>query len=139
MSYNKHTWANGNVVGAVDLNRMEDGIEAASSGGGNTFVIKMTERDATTEECSNGGTYTEFDCSWQDVYDAVTNGVPIQILMEADETGFSVRYPVDITADITLGVYKMNIRMYEGNSLKYYRASASSATEPLTYLDCGAL
>ena len=26
MSYNKRTWANGNVVGAVDLNRIENGI-----------------------------------------------------------------------------------------------------------------
>lgn len=26
MSYNKHTWATGNVVGAVDLNRIENGI-----------------------------------------------------------------------------------------------------------------
>lgn len=34
MSYNKHTWATGNVVGAVDLNRMEQGIEDASGGGG---------------------------------------------------------------------------------------------------------
>lgn len=32
MAYNKRTWANGNVVGAVDLNRMEQGIEDAGTG-----------------------------------------------------------------------------------------------------------
>ena len=32
MSYNKRTWANGNVVGAVDLNRMEQGVESGQNG-----------------------------------------------------------------------------------------------------------
>ena len=32
MSYNKRTWATGNVVGAVDLNRIENGIASINTG-----------------------------------------------------------------------------------------------------------
>lgn len=61
MSYNKRTWATGNVVGAVDLNRMEDGIEDAGSG--QVLVVNVT---------TSGGTTTA-DKTWQEIYDAFPN------------------------------------------------------------------
>ena len=61
MSYTKREWATGNVVGAVDLNRMESGIEDAGSG--QVLVVNLT---------SNAGTTTA-DKTWQEIYDAFPN------------------------------------------------------------------
>lgn len=60
MSYNKRTWANGNVVGAVDLNRMEQGIEDAGSG--NWLIVTTSGTDVIT-----------MDKTWQEIYDAFPN------------------------------------------------------------------
>ena len=57
MSYTKREWATGNVVGAVDLNRMEEGIEDAGSG----QVLVVTDTDGT------------LDKTWQEIYDAFPN------------------------------------------------------------------
>ena len=63
MSYNKHTWATGNVVGAVDLNRMEQGIEdAGNSGSGEVLVVNAVYNE-------NDDSYT-LDKTWQEIYDA---------------------------------------------------------------------
>jgi len=61
MSYTKREWATGNVVGAVDLNRMEQGIEDAGSG--QVLVVNVTY---------SGGTVTA-DKTWQEIYDAFPN------------------------------------------------------------------
>ena len=60
MSYNKHTWATGNVVGAVDLNRMEQGIEDS----GNILIVEAT--------FDGNITYT-LNKTWQEIYDAFPN------------------------------------------------------------------
>ncbi len=60
MSYNKHTWATGNVVGAVDLNRMEQGIEDAGSG--QVLVV-----NAIYDSSNNSWTLNK---TWQEIYDA---------------------------------------------------------------------
>lgn len=57
MSYTKREWATGNVVGAVDLNRMEEGIEDAGSG----QILVVTDTDGT------------LDKTWQEIYDAFPN------------------------------------------------------------------
>ena len=61
MAYVKQTWANGDTVTAAKLNHMEDGIEAASSGGGNPQI---------TIECvsfSNASHYMTFAIGkWDD-------------------------------------------------------------------------
>ena len=57
MSYTKREWATGNVVGAVDLNRMENGIEDAGSG----QVLVVTDTEGT------------LDKTWQEIYDAFPN------------------------------------------------------------------
>lgn len=84
MSYNKHTWATGNVVGAVDLNRMEQGIEDAGSG----QVLVVTDTDGT------------LDKTWQEIYDAfpnvyIVNGIKKAICssMTYDSGGFYVTLP----------------------------------------------
>ena len=60
MSYTKREWATGNVVGAVDLNRMEQGIEDAGSG---QILVVNSIYD------SENDSYT-LDKTWQEIYDA---------------------------------------------------------------------
>ena len=60
MSYTKREWATGNVVGAVDLNRMEQGIEDAGSG--QVLIVNVVYN-------SNNNSYT-LDKTWQEIYDA---------------------------------------------------------------------
>ena len=63
MSYTKREWATGNVVGAVDLNRMEQGIEdAGSSGSGEVLVV-----NSVYNESDNSYTLNK---TWQEIYDA---------------------------------------------------------------------
>ena len=63
MSYTKREWATGNVVGAVDLNRMEQGIEdAGNSGNGDVLVVTTSGADTIT-----------MDKTWQEIYDAFPN------------------------------------------------------------------
>lgn len=58
MSYNKRTWANGNVVGAVDLNRMEQGIKDSRG-----ILVVNRVYDSVNDS------YT-LDKTWQEIYDA---------------------------------------------------------------------
>lgn len=58
MSYTKRTWATGNVVGAVDLNRMEQGIEDSRG----ILVVNSVYNE-------NNNLYT-LDKTWQEIYDA---------------------------------------------------------------------
>jgi len=58
MSYNKRTWATGNVVGAVDLNRMEQGIEDSRG-----ILVVNSVYD------SENDSYT-LDKTWQEINDA---------------------------------------------------------------------
>lgn len=82
MSYNKHTWATGNVVGAVDLNRMEQGIEDASSGGAEPLIVNYDHRDTETM-------IVYYDKSWQEVYDAAKVGSNV-VLINEDENIYTL-------------------------------------------------
>lgn len=63
MSYTKREWATGNVVGAVDLNRMEQGIEdAGSSGSGEVLVVNAVYSESDDSFA--------LDKTWQEIYDA---------------------------------------------------------------------
>lgn len=78
MSYNKRTWATGNVVGAVDLNRMEQGIEDASGSGAESLIC--TEEDG------------HLDKTFGELRMAHLNGVPIIVHKTQDngESGTAV-------------------------------------------------
>lgn len=75
MAYEKQTWQCGDVVTADKLNHIEDGI-ANSGGGGTPLIVTFTEEG---EECERGGTAVKATCShsWQEIYDALTNGTPV--------------------------------------------------------------
>lgn len=73
MSYTKREWATGNVVGAVDLNRMEQGIEDASDGGAEPLIVNKV----------NTGTDLNpvmiLDHTWQEIFDAYMLGKAVLI------------------------------------------------------------
>lgn len=83
MAYEPKTWECGETITAEALNHIEQGI-ANSGGGTEPLIATWMDRDATAEECSNGGTVYECSHSWQDVYDAVMSGRTV--LMNIEET-----------------------------------------------------
>ncbi len=97
MSYNKRTWANGNVVGAVDLNRMEDGIASGDSIG---LIIKLNGVEGTC----NGNTYYEYGVSYNAVVDALEGGRPIYF-RDAGGTSAGLR----ISASHSQDVYRVEV------------------------------
>ena len=58
MSYTKREWATGNVVGAVDLNRMEQGIEDSRG-----VLVVNAVYDSVNDSVT-------LDKTWQEIYDA---------------------------------------------------------------------
>lgn len=76
MSYTKREWATGNVVGAVDLNRMEQGIEDASGGGVEPLI--MTPTEVLRDEGVNL-ILTIFNKTGGEVMEAFASGRPVYI------------------------------------------------------------
>lgn len=70
MAYEPKTWQCDDTITADELNRMEQGIAEASQGDGATLVVNATVREATAEECANGGEVMALDRTWQEIYDA---------------------------------------------------------------------
>lgn len=58
MAYNKTTWANGDVITAEKLNKMEDGIANAGGGSGLTYVGQYEFYDNTNDIIEAGSTKT---------------------------------------------------------------------------------
>ena len=69
MSYEKHTWKNGEVITADKLNNIEEGISGGGSGGGSLVI------HATTE-----GTIETFDKTCAEVLEAFQSGSPCIIV-----------------------------------------------------------
>lgn len=63
MSYEKQTWANGDVITADKLNHMEDGIAGGSSDD-NLFVVTISEE----------GTVASSDKTWREITTAFNEG-----------------------------------------------------------------
>ena len=73
MSYEPKQWKSGDTITAEDLNKMEQGIADASSGG--TLIIELDNEASTAEK-------VVFDKTWQEVYDALKNGTRVIMLIE---------------------------------------------------------
>lgn len=127
MAYTKKTWECGETITADALNRMEDGIEEAiQSGGGTPLILEVvSEREATVEECDDGGTVYTYNHTWQEVYDAVMQGVPVIVVFD-DEALLSVIVIMDVEHD------KMGGEYFVGTNIK-----ANTPTEPLHMIVCG--
>ena len=75
MSYEKHTWENGEIITAEKLNNIENGIEEAGSSGGGAepLIVGVTWEEDT-------GTLSE---TWKTIRDAYYSGRPV-FLRELD-------------------------------------------------------
>lgn len=73
MSYEKQTWANGDVITANKLNHMEDGI----AGGGGVLVVHSVY-DEQTE-------ISTLDKTWQQIHDALVAGCIVNTVQIADD------------------------------------------------------
>ena len=49
---------------------------SSGGGGGTALIVERTGRPATVEECPNGGFVIVYSHSWQEIYDALSNGIP---------------------------------------------------------------
>ena len=115
MSYTKREWATGNVVGAVDLNRMEQGIEDAGSG---QVLVVNSIYD------SNDDLYT-LDKTWQEIYDAF----PL-VVEYTNENGIDAKvniYRVGVENNVYLvgGTYQYATSSASGYPTTAYSGSGS--------------
>ena len=85
MSYNKHTWTNGEIITAEKMNNIEEGIaeiEQGESGGGSEVLEVNLTIDVST------GTITA-DKTWQEIHDACPNVISY---VEASKEGVTRIY-----------------------------------------------
>jgi len=110
MAYTKQNWECGDLITADKMNHIEDGIEEASSGGG-ALVVTMTPRNATAEECSDGGHVYEFSHSWQQMHDVIATGgqVWLRILTESVDA-----YEAVLVCSSRSGAYRIVTRTNPG-------------------------
>ena len=101
MSYTKREWATGNVVGAVDLNRMEQGIEDSRG-----VLVVNSVYDSITDS------YT-LDKTWQEIYDAFP---------------FVIGYHNENGVDVKTTIHNVGIEdnTYFVGEIQSYRTSSAS-------------
>jgi hypothetical protein len=98
MSYDKNTWAKGDVITANKLNNMEDGI--ANAGGGGVLVVTVDADDA-------------LDKTWQEIHDAgfaikasdVSPEVGWLTQLYSNGTGYYVAFSEVINGNVITVVY----------------------------------
>ena len=73
MSYEKQTWANGDVITANGLNHMEDGI-AGAGGGAEPLIVNVTVESSVATA----------DKTWRELYTAFNSGRLCPIIWEED-------------------------------------------------------
>lgn len=126
MSYEPKTWECGETITADALNHIEQGI--ADSGGGTTLIVEeVSSRDATAEECVNGGVVATFNHTWQEVKDAYDQGKTVYMQLQQDKW---YRYALSAIAVDETAEYPYSIQFGE------VRVIANTQTDPLIGLYC---
>lgn len=77
MSYERHTWIDGETITEEKLNNIEDGIEEASQSGGGTIVLQG-EMD---------GSDCVFPITWRQAKDAMDSGTVIILKCPSEYSG----------------------------------------------------
>ena len=80
MSYEKQTWANGDVITAEKLNHIEDGVYANSQSGG-VLVVHVTWNEAGTE--------AYLDKTYAEISVAFASDAIVQVIYIGQEGGAS--------------------------------------------------
>lgn len=105
MAYTPTTWECGDAITAAKLNNLEGGVQEALEccGSGTLAIVERT--DETTDVATLNKT-------WQEIYDAMSNGVACNIfIIEPDEQHAHRSFVVDVffnDADSNYQVYAMN-------------------------------
>ena len=115
MSYEKQTWANGDVITATGLNHMEDGIADAGGGGGTPLEILSVENQSETGAVLNK-TFNEIKEAFPNCY--VTFG------------GDEYQYNVVVYVSHDLGQYKVGVG-YDANNV--YTVNSADGYPEMSY------
>lgn len=114
MSYDKNTWAKGDVITAAKLNNMENGIESASTGGGGVLVVGATVEDETIT----------LDKTWQQIHDS-----PIAILKSENEEESNLYFLANLTS--TEGEFKASFTSLAVQGETIYTTATTADSYPI--------
>ena len=104
MAYVPKEWECGEVVTAEALNHIEQGILAADACCGESMLVltQTGSREATAEECPNGGTVYTYNHTGQEVYDALAAGKLVVLgYVDTQNQQINFLYPQYINASTT--------------------------------------
>ena len=114
MSYEKQTWAKGDIVTSAKLNHMEDGI--AGAGGGGVFVISAVF-DEQTEK-------TRLDKTWQEIHDAT-----FSVIIRDDPMMGSKVYDYISNVRTTNGNYNVTTVSFKADNVRSFTYVCNSADD----------
>ena len=152
MAYVPKEWECGEVVTAEALNHIEQGILAADACCGESMLVltQTGSREATAEECPNGGTVYTYNHTWQEVDDAVASGKIIAVKLSSlpgDLNISAVKKPslpgdLNITIDFPLRISVISPGKYTDSygvviqAQDFYDLDADSADGYLYQINC---
>lgn len=119
MSYTPTTWATGDTITAVKLNKMEQGI---ADGGGGALIAEVSNAQAFQYE--DGLVYGDtLDTTFGDIYDALSAGIPVYV--KRAFTLSSNAYGTGLLSVLGAVVYDDKYKVYVAS---YANASAGNWT-----------
>lgn len=130
MSYTKHTWSDGELVTAAKMNNIENGIEAAASGGGGSSDFVLVK--FTSNTCDH--TFAELDAARQSgsILVAEIDGKGIAELVYTYEDQYYQHYDAQtLTATYNASVDGLDITINKAQIDNYGTVTVSSPSYTL--------
>ena len=120
MSYSEYTWQTGETITAEKLNNMENGITQIA---GNLPVCITTHYDNATSS-------NIMDKTYQELYDLVSNGIFVYVIMgDLSSGGFCRQCPILYIGPNNQGGFNVVIGYATGNQMFYKTYFASNENE----------
>lgn len=117
MSYTPTQWETGDIVTAEKLNKLENGVAAAGSGGGGAFIVNAT---------MDGDTMT-LDKTWKEIDDAILTS-PVFVVVDVSGSGVSSKASIFVAQTSVLNgsyvVITYNEVQFTANSENGYPSSS---------------
>ena len=101
-------------------------------GGAALIVSAVSVRDATTDECSDGGLVHTYNRTWQEVKDAYDAGTPVYI-QAVNQGGNSKRYYLSA---VDAEEYGAEFIYFKSNTPVAAVLTAPTPTDPLVWIAC---
>ena len=111
MSYEKNTWANGDVITAQKLNNIEQGIEVATNSG--VLPIYWDGRNGTL-----------LDKTWQEIYDAIYAGNICAVFIKIEGELLQILLEGFVSTVRYTGEYEVTVITLEDNQKFHFTCSA---------------